>query len=105
MSSSSSVLIIIGNLAAIVLVLMVGCLATDTVAGFLGFRLNLFCSGIGLAISIVNQIGVMLTTLGIVMWAMTTFRSATGLGLAFGGMLLGVLPMTLPHYFGVSCAL
>jgi len=103
MSSSTSALFIIGNLAAIVLVIMVGCLATDTVASFLGYQLNLFCSGIGLAVALAHQIGVMLTTLGIILWALTFFRSAAGLGLAFGGVILGILPQLLPHYLGASC--
>ncbi|TBG08421.1 hypothetical protein ELG79_36485 [Rhizobium leguminosarum] len=105
MPSSSNALFIIGNLAALIAIALLGCLAADTVAALLGYHAALFCSAVGYAVAGAHNIGVVLTTLGILMWALSRFRSETGLGLAIGGVLLAVMPQVLPHYLGVSCIL
>ncbi|MBB3356026.1 lipopolysaccharide export LptBFGC system permease protein LptF [Rhizobium sp. BK049] len=103
MPSSSHPAVVIGEIAAIIAIVLLGCLAYDTVAGALGFTSGAFCIGLGYACSGAYAIGAVCIMLGLMMWAMTLFRSPSGVALMVSGFLLVIFPPLIPHYLGVSC--
>ena len=50
-----------------------------------------------------GTIGVLCAAYGVVVWALSFFRSQQGVQLIIGGVLVASLPMVLPHYLGESC--
>ncbi|MER9586501.1 hypothetical protein [Mesorhizobium sp. M0276] len=45
----------------------------------------------------------LITSLGLIIWAVSWFRSEGALGIAAGGVLLFILPMVMGHYLGATC--
>jgi hypothetical protein len=70
-----------------VVVLLVGALVLDNVAGWFGIGLN---------------VAVGLGTVGLVIWVLQGFKGGAGAMLFFGALFVGVLPMLLPHYLGAG---
>ena len=94
---------LVGNLAALVL-LTLGCAYLfDQVARWFGWKVDAFCSTVTFFAPLAFSAGVALCTLGVVIWAMSRFKSDAGLGLIIGGALLSVLPGVMPRYFAWEC--
>ncbi|MGR9140731.1 hypothetical protein [Rhizobium leguminosarum] len=97
---------LIGNLAAAALVVLTGAFLWDRyLAEWVGYKPTALCMLLGPVVNIAGSIGVLLTSLGVVIWAISRFRSETGVALMVGGVLLFVAPAVLPHYLGASCRL
>ncbi|MDV4159326.1 hypothetical protein [Rhizobium brockwellii] len=104
MSSPSNIVVLIGEIAAIIGVTLIVCLGIDTVATALGYHPAIFCTGLSWAIAGAYNLGSICVMLGVIIWAMSRFRSEAGLGMMIGGVLLAVFPTVIPHYLGVlSC--
>ena len=54
-------------------------------------------------VTFAGSLGVLVTTLGVVVWAISLFRGDAGPALIVGGVLLLVAPMIFGHYLGVVC--
>lgn len=93
----------IGNLAALVLVAIGAAYLIDKAAAWLGWQTRVLCSIVDFFVPIAVSLGVILATLGVVIWAISRFRSDIGLGFIIGGLIFGLLPQVMPHYFGVAC--
>lgn len=103
MPSSSNPVVLIGEIAAVVSVILLVCLGLDTLAELVGYHPRLFCTGLDYAIASAHNVGSICAMLGVVFWALSRFKSDTGLGLILGGFLLALYPTLLPHYLEVSC--
>jgi hypothetical protein len=104
-ASSPSPLRIVGNLAALVALLLGLAWLFDHLAVWLGYKAWLFCAALKPVGVVAQGVGVILCSVALITWAASRFRSEGSLALAIGAFLLGVLPMLLPHYFGASCTL
>lgn len=103
MSHSPLVARVVGNLAALAgVVLLIGW-GIDHAAGWLGYRPMAFCTLLPPVTAVAYGVGVLITCIGVIMWVVSLGRSASGLGLAIGGMLLFALPLVLPRYLGAVC--
>ncbi|PDT38151.1 hypothetical protein CO671_01775 [Rhizobium sp. M10] len=103
MSHPGLVAHLVGNLAALSGIVLLGGLGIDHVAGWLGYRPMAFCSLLHPVIAVAYGIGVLMSSVGVIVWVVTLGRSTSGLGLALGGVLLFALPLVLPRYLGVAC--
>lgn len=94
---------LIGNLAALALVPLAGAFIWDHVfAPLFGYKPTALCTMLSPVVQTAGSIGVMLTTLGVVIWAISRFRSETGVALMVGGVLLFAAPAVFPHYLGAT---
>ncbi|PVE49878.1 hypothetical protein DC415_23905 [Agrobacterium tumefaciens] len=105
MLGSSKPIVLLCQIAAIVTVSLMACLAIDTVTGWFGYSPYLFCKGVIYAAAGANRIAVIVVMLGIFAWAVSRFRSDAAMGIVIGGSLFAIFPQVLPHYLGVSCIL
>lgn len=95
---------VIGNLAALVGAILVAGFLFDLAACWWDYRPMALCMLLEPVLAVAYAIGVLLTSLGVIIYAVSMFRSQAGIGLAVGGVLLFVLPLTLPRYLGVICS-
>ena len=93
----------IGNLAALVGLVLVGSFLLDLAGGWLGYQPHTLCTLLGSAVTVARGVGVLITSIGIIVYVTSMFKSQAGLGLAVGGLMLAILPMMLPHYLGIVC--
>ena len=77
----------------------------DLVAGGTGYAPQAFCFVLRPVTAMAYQVGVIITTIGVIIWAVSLGKSHAGIGLALGGLLLFIMPLVLPHYLGVACRL
>lgn len=75
----------------------------DQVARWFGWKPEAFCSTVSFFAPLAFSAGVVLCTLGFIVWAVSRFRSDAGIGLMIGGALLAVLPNVMPRYFAFEC--
>lgn len=105
MSSRLSPARLIGNLAALIALGLGLALLFDYAAVWLGHQSWLFCYVLQPIGKVAQVFGVIVCTVGLIMWGISFFRNDKAAALALGGSLLGAVPMLLPHYFGASCIL
>lgn len=105
MASSLSPTRLIGNLAALAMVPIVGSVAIDYVGGLLGYRPATLCVILPPIVQLAGMAATLLISLGVIIYAVSRFRSEGGLALIIGGFLLFVAPMVLPHYLNATCVL
>ena len=94
---------LVGNFAALVLLVLGLAYLVDQVARWFGWPLQAFCSTVSFFTPLAFSAGVVICTLGVVVWAMSRFRGDAGIGLMIGGALLAVLPGVMPRYFAFEC--
>lgn len=94
---------LIGNLAVAFLLPLGLAYLIDRIATWLGYLPMAFCIVTDFVTPIAFAAGVILATIGVLIWAMSTFRGRIGPGLAISGAILAVLPGVLPHYLGAAC--
>lgn len=94
---------IIGNLAAVIGAVLLTALVIDRAAGWLGYQPQTFCFVLRQATAFAYQIGVILTAIGIIIWAVSMGKSQAGISLALGGVLLFIMPLVVPYYLGAAC--
>lgn len=94
---------LIGNIAALVLLALGGAYLLDHIARWFGGKLDAFCSTVAFFAPLSFAMGVVLCTIGVLVWAASWFKGEAGVGLMIGGALLSVLPNVMPHYFGWEC--
>lgn len=94
---------LIGNLTALVGVVLVAGLLTDYAAGWFDYRPMVFCTMLRPIIAVAYAVGVLVTAIGVIVWAVSMGKSEAGVGLALGGVLLFALPLMLPRYLGAEC--
>lgn len=94
---------LIGNIAALILLALGGAYLLDHIARWLGWKLNAFCSTVAFFAPLSFSMGVVLCTVGVLVWAASLFKGNAGVGLMIGGALLSVLPGVMPRYFGWEC--
>lgn len=91
---------LIGNGAALVGLALGGAFAVDWLGRKLGYQPGLVC-GMEETVSLLAATGGMvLGTVGAVIWLLSGLRDAAGLALLAGAILLGVLPGVLLQYLG-----
>ncbi|WP_107677161.1 hypothetical protein [Agrobacterium sp. LAD9] len=95
---------VIGNLAALVGAILIAGFLFDLAAGWWDYRPMAFCMLLRPILAFAYGVGVLLTTVGVIIYAVSLFRSQAGIGLAIGGVMLFIVPLTLPHYLGVACS-
>ncbi|UIK04827.1 hypothetical protein [Neorhizobium galegae] len=105
MASTSPTVRLIGNLAAVVGTALVGAFLFDLGAEWLGYRPLILCFLLRPIVAAAYAVGVLLTSVGVIMWAVSMGKSEAGIAVALGGMLLFVMPLVLPHYLGAECVL
>jgi hypothetical protein len=96
---------LIGNLAAIVLAALGATYLYDRALRWWGWKSDAFCSTASFFAPLSFSIGVVLATLGILIWAVSRFRGEAGIGFMIGGAILSVLPTIMPRYFDWECIL
>lgn len=96
---------LIGNLAAIVLVALGATYLYDRALRWWGWKSDAFCSTVSFFAPLSFSIGVVLATLGVLIWAVSRFRGEAGIGFIIGGAILSVLPTIMPRYFDWECIL
>lgn len=93
----------VGNLAALVGCALVGAFLFDLATGYFGYEPMAFCTLLRPVIAAAYGVGVLLTSVGVIIYATSMFRSQAAIGLAIGGVMLFVLPLVLPRYIGAEC--
>lgn len=94
---------LVGNIAALVLLALGGAYLFDHIARWLGWKLDAFCSTVAFLTPLSFAMGVVLCTVGALMWGVSRFKGEAGVGLMIGGALLAVLPGVMPRYFALEC--
>lgn len=94
---------LVGNIAALVLLALGAAYLLDHIARWLGWKSNAFCATVEFFAPLSFSIGVVLCTVGVLVWAVSRFKGDAGVGLMIGGALLSVLPGVMPRYFGWEC--
>ncbi len=103
MPSQSNPTTVIAELAAVVAFTLAVCFAVDTLGGALGYQPKLFCTALAYTIAGAHDLGSIFIMLGLLVWALSRFKSEAGLTAVIGGYLLTFFPQVIPHYLGVSC--
>lgn len=94
---------LIGNLVALVVIILGGAVIVDFVASWFGAPPFAFCAVyLSVFLGIGSTVAVGLGTVGFVVWTLQGFRGGNGAGLFFGALMVGIIPMLLPHYFGAA---
>ena len=93
----------ISNIAALILLALGGAYLLDHIARWFGWKWNTFCSTVGFFAPISFALGVILCTIGLLLWGINRFRGDVGVGLLIGGAVLSFLPTVMPRYFDVEC--
>ena len=101
--STSPAARLIGNLAAVVGVVLVAAFLFDLASEWFGYRPLVLCFLLRPVATVAYAVGVLLTSVGIIVWAVSMGKSAAGISLALGGVMLFILPLVLPHYLGAYC--
>ena len=94
---------LVGNIAALVLLALGGAELFDHIARWFGRTSSAFCATVAFFAPLSFSIGVVLCTVGVLVWAASRFKGDAGVGLMIGGALLSVLPGVMPRYFGWEC--
>lgn len=94
---------LIGNLAALVGTVLLAGFLFDMATAWLGYETMAFCALLRPTIAVAYGLAVLLTSLGIIIYVASMFKSDAGIGLALGGVMLFVLPLVLPRYLGAEC--
>jgi len=94
---------LVGNIAALVLLALGGAYLLDHIARWFGWKGNTFCSTVAFFAPLSFSMGVVLCTIGVLIWGASRFKGDAGVGLMIGGALLSVLPNVMPHYFSWEC--
>lgn len=94
---------LVGNIAALVLLALGAAYLLDRTTRWFGYPTNAFCGTVNFFAPLYFAIGVIMATLGVLVWASSNFKGGAGVGLFLGGMALTTLPPVMPHYFGVMC--
>lgn len=94
---------LIGNIAALVAVTLGAAYLLDHLTRWFGHPTNAFCGTVDFLAPLSFTAGVILATIGVLVWTASSFKGGAGVGLFFGGMALTALPPVMPHYFGVLC--
>lgn len=96
---------LIGNLAALILAALGASYLYDRIFRWWGWQSDAFCATVSFFAPLSFSLGVVIATLGALMWAVSQFRSETGIGFMIGGAILSVLPTIMPRYFDWECIL
>jgi hypothetical protein len=88
---------LIGNLAALAVVVIAGAFAIDYVASLAGWRPGLTCAVLTPVSLLASTAAVALGTVGVVIFVLSGFKRPE---LMLGALILGVLPGVLLHYLG-----
>ena len=94
---------LVGNIAALVLLALGATYLFDHIARWLGSTSRAFCATVAFFAPLSFSIGVVLCTVGVLVWAASRFKGDAGVGLMIGGALLSVLPGVMPRYFAMEC--
>jgi hypothetical protein len=95
---------LIANFAILLTGAIILSMGVDYLAVWFGYAPFAVCLTLTPVFSISHALAILFVTVGLIVWAATLFTSATGAALTIGGFLLGVIPMVLPHYLGVTCS-
>ena len=93
----------ISNIAALILLALGGAYLLDHITRWFGGTSNAFCATVAFFAPLSFSIGVVLCTVGVLVWAASRFKGDAGVGLMIGGALLSVLPGVMPRYFAIEC--
>lgn len=104
MASSLSPARLIGNLAALAMLPVVGSVAVDYIGGLLGYKPETLCSVLPPIVQLAGMVATLIVSLGAIIYIVSRFRSDGGVALMIGGVLLFVAPMLLPHYLNANCS-
>jgi len=105
MSHTSFAARLVGNLAALIGLVLLAGWGIDYISGWLGNPYHAFCTLLHPVVLVAYETGVVITCVGVIMWVASFGKSQSGLTLAIGGFLLFGLPLVLPRYLGVACIL
>ncbi|KRB18276.1 hypothetical protein ASD99_31085 [Mesorhizobium sp. Root695] len=95
---------LLGNLAALILVPLFVLFVVDQYAlPWFHKKPFLFCMATRPLVQFAGELGVLITSLGLIIWAVSWFRSEGALGIVAGGVMLFVLPLIMGHYLGATC--
>lgn len=103
MASSLTPTRLIGNIAAIAMIPVFGSVVIDYVGGLLGYRPGTLCVILPPVVQLAGMGATLIIALGIIIYAVSWFRSEGGLALILGGFLIFLGPMVLPHYLNAAC--
>lgn len=91
---------LVGNGTALIGVVLGGAFAIDWVGRKLGYQPGLVCGSLETVSLLAGTAGMVIGTIGAVIWLLSGLKDASGLALLAGGILLGVLPGVLVQYLG-----
>jgi hypothetical protein len=96
---------LLGNLAALAILPIGGAVIVDYVGGLAGYHPGALCLVAQPVVNLAGMVATILISLGVVIYAISRFRSEAAMALMIGGVLIFVAPMVLPHYLDASCVL
>lgn len=96
---------LLGNLAALAILPVGGAVIVDYLGGLMGFHPGALCAVVQPVVNLAGMVATILISLGIVIYAISGFRSEAAMSMMVGGLLIFVAPMVLPFYLDASCVL
>jgi hypothetical protein len=94
---------LIGNFAALLGAVVVAAFLFDRFVAWMNWKPWGLCYLMGPVADAGSAIGLLFTTVGLIVLSVSAFKSQKGLGLTVGGVLMSLVPMTMAHYLGASC--
>lgn len=91
---------LVGNGTALIGIALGSAFAIDWMGQKLGYQPGLVCGSLETVSLLAATAGMIMGTVGAVMWLLSGLKDAAGLALLAGGILLGVLPGVLVQYLG-----
>jgi hypothetical protein len=96
-SSSFNVTNLIGNLAALFVIVIAGAATLDYLTSLLGMRPGLTCAVLQPTTILAHTVAVGLGTIGVIVFVISNFSRPE---LMIGALIIGILPGVLLHYLG-----
>lgn len=94
----------IAEAVALVAVVIAGAWLLDKLWVWLGWKPWMVCDALALTQAFVGQaLALVVVCVGVIMFALSSFRRGGYLALAIGGLVLSQFPGVFAHYLGASC--
>lgn len=93
-----------GNIAALLAVILGGAFLLDAGLTWIGWRPVATCTLLPIVQLVLGHTAaIVLTFVGVIVWALSQFKSPAGLTLIAAGIVLGVAPGILAAHLGITC--
>lgn len=105
-SDSSAAAALVGNFAALILLILALAYLLDVAWAWLGGAAFAVCAVIDVVDLVLGKtVGMIMTCIGVIVFGLSGFKNGAFLALAVGGIIIGILPEYAAGALGLGCAL